>query len=113
MTVKVLNKKDVVGKPIYVSGKMTGLPEYNYPKFEQVTAELRAMGFTVVCPTELNKSKDWSWKRYMKENIKLLLECDYVYVIEGYEDSKGANIEIDLAKAIGLDIVYEGQVEFV
>lgn len=33
------------------------------------------------------------------------MNCDTVAVLEGWERSKGAKIEVDLAKDLGMDIV--------
>ena len=39
-------------KSIYVSGPMTGIPRFNFPLFDEVTAELRKDGWTVYNPAE-------------------------------------------------------------
>jgi hypothetical protein len=41
-------------KWIYLSGPMTGLPDYNHPAFRAEAKRLRALGYTVVNPAEIN-----------------------------------------------------------
>jgi hypothetical protein len=35
--------------------------------------------------------------------------CDAIYMLDGWENSKGANIEYQYAKDNGLDICYESE----
>ncbi|MBT9158943.1 MAG: hypothetical protein DDT26_00192 [Dehalococcoidia bacterium] len=39
---------------IYISGPMTGLHDLNFPAFRDAAAKLRAIGYEVVNPAELN-----------------------------------------------------------
>lgn len=94
-------------KRIYVCGKMSGIKDYNYPRFHQITKELRRSGYDVFNPAEIKNAPDWIWVDYMKACIGPLTECDMVYVLKGYRSSKGANIEIDLAKKLEIEIIYE------
>jgi|SRR5699024_10362310 len=97
-----------------VHGKMTGLPDYNRPKFNEVEQILTEIGYTVYNPAniEFQLKKEMphttlEWKDYMREALKMMLNCNSIFVIKGYETSKGANIEIELAKKLELNIIYE------
>lgn len=46
----------------------------------------------------------WSW--HLGEDIKDLLECDYIYLCKGYNDSKGCQVEHNIAKAMRMVIWY-------
>ena len=46
----------------------------------------------------------WSW--HLGEDIKDLLECNYIYLCKGYNDSKGCQVEHAVAKAMKLNIVF-------
>jgi hypothetical protein len=44
------------------------------------------------------------WEDYMRYDIKLICECDAIVMLPGWEGSKGANIEYQVAKAIGCEV---------
>jgi hypothetical protein len=47
------------------------------------------------------------YEYYLRMDIRALTFCDSIYMLKGFELSKGANIELNVAKAIGLKIIYE------
>jgi hypothetical protein len=94
---------------VYIAGPMTGLPEFNYPTFAYVAAVLRDGGEEVRCPTEHDYGTDKPWDFYMREALRLLLECDRVVLLPGWKESRGARLERQVAKALGMEIVeWEG-----
>lgn len=92
---------------VYICGKMTGMPDFNYPYFNKKANELRLAGYKVYNPAEVDSDDSFEWEDYMREAVKMLLECDILYVLDGYESSKGANVEIDLAKILNIRVVTE------
>lgn len=92
-------------KPIYVSGPMTGYPELNFPAFRDMRWKLRRMGYSVLCPAETNaKNLDWHYSALMKSDLTLLLGAGSVVVLPGWKNSRGATIEVVVARTIGLPI---------
>lgn len=89
---------------LYLSGPMTGLPDYNFPAFEQARDRIRTMGHEVICPAEAGQVEGWEWSDYMKRDILMLLDVDSVVVLPGWEDSRGARLEVHLASALGMTI---------
>lgn len=89
---------------LYLSGPMTGLPEYNYPAFHREADRLRQLGYTVINPAEIEHEHDRTWESYMRNDIKALMEAEAVAVLEGWYDSKGARIEVLLAKQLGMKV---------
>lgn len=89
---------------LYLSGPMTGLPDYNFPAFEQARDRLRTMGHEVICPAEAGQVEGWEWSDYMKRDVIMLLAADSVVVLPGWEDSRGARLEVHLASALGMTI---------
>lgn len=96
---------------IYIAGPMTGLPDFNYPRFAEVAAHLRAQGCTVFSPHEVEPEGDISgtlpWEWYMKKSLALLTQCDTIYMLHGWHKSRGAGIEHALARILRMSIIYE------
>lgn len=96
----------------YVAGPMTGHPEFNYPAFHAAADKLRAMGFEVVSPAELNPvepdlqvDEDYHRKLYpsfMRRDIAALIECDHIVMLDGWEESKGASLEHHIALVLDI-----------
>jgi hypothetical protein len=87
---------------IYLAGPMSGLTDFNYPAFNEAAASLRALGFDVENPAENAAPTCGSWAGYMRLSIVQMLACDCVVFLPGWEDSKGAQIEMSLAKEISM-----------
>lgn len=85
----------------YVAGPMTGYPELNYPKFAEVSARLRAMGFDVVSPAELNPITT-PYREAMIKDILALVQCDHIVMLDGWEKSKGASLEHHIATVLDI-----------
>jgi len=91
-------------KRIYIAGPMTGLPEFNYPAFNAEAARIRALGYHVENPAENPDQENGAWEDYMKMALRQMLMCDTVAMLPGWGKSKGALIEYNLAKSLGLEI---------
>lgn len=86
----ILDKKPRV----YISGKITGLKESVYKNnFNSTELYLTGLGYDVVNPVSYPTDPNWKWEDYMKRDIKLLVGCDYIYLLEGWQDSDGASLE--------------------
>ena len=48
-----------------------------------------------------------SWKEHMKRAIRLLLDCEAVFLLRGWADSPGAALEAGIARALGITRYYE------
>lgn len=91
---------------IYVAGPMTGLPDYNYPEFHAAADLLRKAGYEVFNPAEIEDSANppKMWHEYMRLGLTKMLLCQGVALLDGYENSKGALIEINLAYSLGMEL---------
>ena len=94
---------------VYISGKVTGLPAFIYRKqFERAELKLRLSGYNVYNPVKYDakgKEKDFTWAQFMKKDIKALCDCDAIYLLKTWRMSKGARLEYDIAKALGMEIL--------
>lgn len=93
---------------IYISGPMTGMPELNFPAFNRAAAGLRSLGHEVVNPAELDAldTIELSWEDYLRRDIKLLVDCNAIALLPGWEKSRGARLEVHIADALGMKRVY-------
>jgi hypothetical protein len=96
---------------IYISGKISGIENQAEELFARAEKELLARGFQPVNPMSLNHNHDKSWHSYMREDVKALCECEAVYMLSNWSDSKGAIIEHTIAMYLGLKIHYQAGVQ--
>lgn len=89
---------------IYIAGPMTGLPDLNFPAFHDAAAELRAAGFKVVNPAEINPDHTMAWADCMRRDIKALMGCDCIVLLPGWMDSRGARLERHIAVQLGMQV---------
>lgn len=93
---------------IYISGKITGLPiEVALTMFNNATDLFENNDWDVVNPMTLNHDHDLSWENYMRVDLIALLKCSHIYMLKNWHTSKGANIEYNLAKDLGLTVIFE------
>lgn len=71
--------------------------DYNFPAFDAAEKALRAAGYDVANPASIGVHEGWGWGDYMRPALKLMLDCDGVALLPGWEDSRGARIERSLA----------------
>ena len=72
-------------KRIYIAGPMTGLPDLNFPAFHAEAARLRALGYEVSNPAEINPDPTAGWEACMRADIAELVKCDGVALLPGWE----------------------------
>lgn len=90
---------------LYLSGPMTGIPLHNFPAFNRAADRLRARGFTVVNPVDINEDPALSWQECLRSDIHELARCEVLVLLPGWEGSSGANLEVHVAHRLGLRIV--------
>jgi hypothetical protein len=87
---------------LYLSGPMTGIVDKNYDSFRQAVLALRSLGYIVVNPWELDVTdvRD-TWAECLRRDIRALMDCDGVATLPGWKKSKGACLEVHIAKSLG------------
>lgn len=86
---------------VYISGPMTGYPDYNFPAFREAAEEFRSLGFEVEDPSEKGVVPGWTWEQYLAYDLRVMLDCDAIYLLDGWEDSRGSRLECHVAKQLG------------
>lgn len=87
---------------LYLSGPITGIAGYR-ENFKQVEDYLLSQGYDIINPAELDLGEDVNHEAYMRRDVKLLMDAvDGLVLLPGWINSKGAAIEIVVARATGL-----------
>ena len=90
---------------VYLSGPMTGLPDFNRPAFHAAAAELRAQGHVVINPAEVDLGPDATWVDYMRIHLaEIARRVTQVFVLPGWGSSRGAQLEVHVARSLGLPV---------
>ena len=95
-----------MSRTVYVAGKITGLPiEEVKSKFNHITNQLNGMGYHVVSPVGVSDDSK-TWDDAVRNDIKQMLECDEVHMLPDWQESRGAQLERDIALRLGMEVVY-------
>lgn len=94
----------------YLSGKITDpdleIMRSNLQKFHELEHQLVSRGIAVFNPARLEQDgKSWEW--YLARDLKWI--NDYrptIYLMEGWQDSRGARLEVEFARLLRLTILY-------
>lgn len=92
----------------YISGPISGWPDNNRSAFIDAEAKLRADGLDVFNPIDNGLPNEAGWSEHMRADIKALMDCDTIYMLKGWHASKGASLELHIAKQLGMIIFFEG-----
>jgi hypothetical protein len=114
---------------VYLAGPMTGIPQFNFPKFDRIAKELREAGFNVISPAEMDdpetrawamastdgaigsgSSKGETWGDFLSRDVKIVADkVEGVVCMDGWEKSRGARLEVFVANLCKHGIyTYEG-----
>lgn len=97
---------------IYISGQISNLEKSDYmERFRKAELELTYIGYSVVNPAKVNAQlpKDTNYEEYMKMSFCMLDMCDAIYMLDGWEESHGANREYGYAIAKGKEVIFESE----
>jgi hypothetical protein len=114
-------------KKIYIAGPMRGIPKFNFPAFDDAAERLYNQGWDPINPADIDRDQgfdvdalpadfDWSslpetlsLRDIIRRDVDALMGADAVYVLPGYERSRGSRAEIALAEWLNLDVIYEAK----
>lgn len=116
---------EVIGNPkykrVYISGPITGIPDKNKYAFEKYENRFKELNLDPVNPLKLFTEQEALlmdlklenneitekeyWAYFMKRDIAEMIECDIVAVLPNWENSKGANLEVYLARSLFMPII--------
>lgn len=104
---------------VYIAGPMSGIADWNFPAFFRAEEQLLALGYNVINPAhndgptveEALKSSgpvdkpNNSWAYYMRRDLPHVMSADYICVLPGWQNSRGAKLEVHVANAIGIPLM--------
>ncbi|MCS6578235.1 DUF4406 domain-containing protein [Curtobacterium poinsettiae] len=93
---------------LYIAGPMTGYEYFNYPAFRFAEQQLRSAGFDVLNPVDAEQHNTtgapqaWDW--YMRHALRMVVDSDGVALLNGWEQSRGAQLENHVATSLGMPV---------
>lgn len=113
-------------KCCYIAGPMRGIRHFNFPAFDAAKDEVLQLGFDPVSPADLDRDTgfdetafpdDYDWidlgkigfnlHEALDRDIAALKNCQAIYMLDGWENSRGAKAEKALAEWLGLGVFYQ------
>lgn len=108
-------------KRLYVSGKIAGIPEPEaIENFLKACNDLLDAGYETLNPFEIGNCSDrepfpcrgddhytmgtHTWECYLRYDIMWMLPCDGVALLDNWTTSKGAVLELFVARQCGLPV---------
>lgn len=64
-------------------------------------------GHIPVSPLDVAPEEDMPYSYYMGKDIEALLECEAIYLLRGWQESKGCNVELWASKVYNKKIMFE------
>lgn len=91
---------------VYISGKITGKsPEQAKSDFKAAANYLHKLGHVPISPLNNGLPPESAWENHMRVDIRMLTNCDRIYLLPDWQESKGALIEAELAGYLGIGVI--------
>ena len=90
---------------LYIAGPMTGYADMNFPAFNRAERQLQEAGFETSNPARhgaADESKTWA--DFMRLDIADMLLCDGIALLDGWQESRGAKLEVHLADELEIPV---------
>ena len=99
-------------KKIYMSLPISGhdlteRKEYAEYKQNMLYWAYKPNEWEIIPPFDVCPDPDKPYSYYMGKDIEALLECDAIYLCEGWQNSKGCMAEFEVARIYGKEIMFE------
>ena len=101
-------------KRIYISIPISG---HDLEEVKAKTRDIRACllwdelgiekGLDIITPFDVCSEPDKPYSYYKGQDIEALLECDAIFLCEGWQNSKGCMAEFEVARIYGKEIIFE------
>lgn len=106
----MINQTTICKEKVYISGPIAGYDiEERKLAFLKVQHMLESLGYAPVNPFDNGVPDDAHWREHMRADIAMLLQCESIYMMPGWEFSKGCKLELDVASSCGIRLMLESQ----
>ena len=102
---------------IYIAGPMRGIPQFNFPSFDNARERLRSAGWEVICPAERDRANGFDpvglngredphqfgadLQSVLEQSFRDVLAAEAVALLPGWARSEGARAEALVAHLSG------------
>ena len=94
-------------KIVFLSGRISGNNNYK-AEFKMAELFLSDLGYIVINPAELGDVVDGlTYEKIMQICYRLIDISDAIFMVSGWQKSKGANAELTYAKSINKKVMYQ------
>ncbi len=95
---------------VYISGAIAhqDLKE-RMEAFDNAARWLELKGFAPINPFNNGLPPSSGWSDHMRADLRMLLVCERIYMLRGWEQSLGARLELEVACSCGIKVVFEGE----
>lgn len=90
---------------VYISGPIKNNDDYHLDFENGAKYVLTVLGHQPVNPATLPSGL--TYEEYMRADIRMLLNCEGIYMLKGWERSAGARCEFHVACLCGHEVFYE------
>lgn len=96
---------------VYISGQISGLDyEDARARFDKAEDFLKGLGVDTVNPMDNGLPEESTWIQHLCKDLELLHDCSHIYMIDGWQLSRGACIEYDFAVRTGKSVLFESSI---
>ena len=97
---------------VYISLPITGHDLTEVRRLaEEAKQLLTGMDHEPVSPLDVSPNPDATYAEHIGRYIAALLECDTALFLNGWESSRGCNLEMEAARIYGKEILFEYQLK--
>lgn len=90
---------------IYIAGPMSGLPGFNRGAFADAAEHLALLGYDPLSPARHEQDPHKTWADWMRLGIRDVTSADGVWLLDDWQASRGACLEVHVAHALGLTVL--------
>ena len=91
----------------YISGPMTGYPDFNFPAFAAAAATFRGAGWTILSPHEnFGGDQTRDYLEYLRADMEAIRQAEAIILLPGWPSSNGARWELQIALGLKLKVYF-------